>query len=393
MPVILVVIIVVAWIVILGPNLMKRRSQAAGGGNFRLPFPPVPAGPRALRSRADRDPGFPARAVGRGPGNRRARPYPEVSAMPVLTVVGADQLPRPALAFLGDDPPPRAPAVTRPTGRRRRPVRRIRSRPRPLRSMDDRSPVRRTPTSSRPRSRSRCRRPCLEGDSRQLGRQRRRATLGILASVFVGTLYDRIRARCRRRMDRVHPLRRWSWPPTWRCWSDCAGRRGTRAQAPLPEPGVASDGHPGRGDPDPRVHERTLRPSLQPGGRRPLRAAATAAGPSRPAGLRGRLGCALPGPALAGTLSPSVRMRHDLYRCPRIHGEAPLSDASGPALEGRVTPHPPLLPAVAGRTPDARTSWPSTPSTTGRSRRRSRPCCPPPSSSCGTTGRSRPRPW
>ena len=120
---ILVVVIVVAWLAILGPQLMKRRSRAAGVtsvSHFRRSL-------RVLEHSAPDPivkPAFRLRAVG-GPGQSQpGSPYPEVSAMPVLTVVGADQLPRPALAFLGEDPPPVGTAAgCRPTGGRRRPAR------------------------------------------------------------------------------------------------------------------------------------------------------------------------------------------------------------------------------------------------------------------------------
>ncbi len=104
MPVILVVIIAGAWIVILGPNLMKRRSRASDGINSISHFH------RALRTLEHSAPepivapAYRLRSVGGAHGPGRSSGFPEVSAVPVLTVVGADQLPRPALAFLGEAP-------------------------------------------------------------------------------------------------------------------------------------------------------------------------------------------------------------------------------------------------------------------------------------------------
>src|SRR5665811_1335813 len=117
MPVILVIIIVTAWIVILGPNLMKRRSRAAGGINSISHFhralrilehsAPEPIVPPAYRLGSVGGTGGPPRTAG----------YPEVSAVPVLSVVGADKLRRPALAFLGEDPPQAPTRAQAPTGR------------------------------------------------------------------------------------------------------------------------------------------------------------------------------------------------------------------------------------------------------------------------------------
>jgi hypothetical protein len=170
MPVVLVVIIVVAWLAILGPNLVKRRSRAAGVtsiSHFRRSL-------RVLEHSAPDPivaPAFRLRAAG-GPQQSQLGPsYPEVSAVPVLTVVGADQLPRPALAFLGEDPPP--PDVGGDDG---------------LHQIDaadhDGSPHVRTHRELPPDITGR------GGDvlARRAVRQRRRATLGALASVFFLTL-------------------------------------------------------------------------------------------------------------------------------------------------------------------------------------------------------------
>jgi hypothetical protein len=102
MPVILVIIIAVAWMVILGPSLMKRRSRSVGEigsiSHFHRQLrvlehsgtPPIVT--PAYRLRSVDDPGGPGETPGQTP------------AVPILSVVGAAQLPRPALAFLGEDP-------------------------------------------------------------------------------------------------------------------------------------------------------------------------------------------------------------------------------------------------------------------------------------------------
>jgi hypothetical protein len=105
MSVVLVIIILMAWLVILGPNLMKRRSRAAGGINSISHFhrqlrvlehsAPQTIVTPAYRLRAVDGSSVPPQGTD-GSGTRLA---------PKLSVVGADQLPRPALAFLGQDPP------------------------------------------------------------------------------------------------------------------------------------------------------------------------------------------------------------------------------------------------------------------------------------------------
>ena len=172
MPVILVVIIAGAWIVILGPNLMKRRSQAAGGGNSISHFH---RSLRVLEHSAPEPivtPAFRLRSAG-APGSERSTAYPEVSAVPVLTVVGADQLPRPALAFLGDalpEAPLREVGAGAPVpGRTRRDI---------DTATDEGTEALGLGSQPLP----------LDAHSRQMVRQRRRTTLGIIALVFVGTL-------------------------------------------------------------------------------------------------------------------------------------------------------------------------------------------------------------
>ncbi len=97
---ILVIIIVAAWIVILAPSLMKRHSRTAGEmgsiSHFHRQL-------RVLEHSAPEPivaPAYRLHSVGEGDP---ASGFPEAGAVPVLSVVGADQLPRPALAFLGDE--------------------------------------------------------------------------------------------------------------------------------------------------------------------------------------------------------------------------------------------------------------------------------------------------
>ncbi|MGP8007836.1 MAG: hypothetical protein ACLP2J_12505 [Acidimicrobiales bacterium] len=103
--VVLVVILVVAWLVILGPSVLRRRSGYGDGVNSISHFH------RQLRvlEHSGGQPIVPPAYRLHSPGGQPARTgsrYPDVAAVPVLSVVGADQLPRPALAFLGDDPVP-----------------------------------------------------------------------------------------------------------------------------------------------------------------------------------------------------------------------------------------------------------------------------------------------
>jgi hypothetical protein len=109
-PVVLVIIILVAWAVILGPSLLKRRARSGGDQSIthfhhQLRIlehsAPEPIVAPAYRLRAVDDNGTPT-----------AITYPDRAAPPKLTVVGAKELPRPALAFLGEpvEPVAEAPA-------------------------------------------------------------------------------------------------------------------------------------------------------------------------------------------------------------------------------------------------------------------------------------------
>lgn len=97
---VLVIIILVAWAVILGPSLLKRRARSGGDQSIthfhhqlRIleSSAPEPIVAPAYRLRAMDDRGMPTTIT-----------YPDRAAPPKLTVVGAKELPRPALAFLGE---------------------------------------------------------------------------------------------------------------------------------------------------------------------------------------------------------------------------------------------------------------------------------------------------
>ena len=97
------IIILLAWVVILGPSLIKRRSRLSDGVHSISHFheqlkvlehsAPEPIVAPAYRLHTVDAAGAPAIH------------YPGAGTPPVLTVVGAKQLPRPALAFLGDSVP------------------------------------------------------------------------------------------------------------------------------------------------------------------------------------------------------------------------------------------------------------------------------------------------
>ena len=162
---ILVIIILVAWLVILGPSLLKRRSRTVGAVSSISHFhrqlrvlehsAPQPLVTPAFRLRTVDG----SDVVGEGADGRPA------PVAPKLSVVGADQLPRPALAFLGDDP------VARGAGPEGTP-----------------DPVRPGVAESTVRPASPGRRPAPEASARAAARRRRRDTLGVLTLVFALTL-------------------------------------------------------------------------------------------------------------------------------------------------------------------------------------------------------------
>jgi hypothetical protein len=121
MPVVLVIIIVAAWVVILGPNLLKRRARS--GGNQSITHFHYQL--RVLEQRAPEPivaPAYRLRAVD-GSGTPTSIHYPNDGRPPVLTVVGAKELPRPALAFLGDPEPEVTAPLAEPPVEHPRPVR------------------------------------------------------------------------------------------------------------------------------------------------------------------------------------------------------------------------------------------------------------------------------
>jgi len=98
--VVVVIIIVAAWAVILGPSLVKRRARSGGDQSITHFHYQL----RVLEQRAPEAivaPAYRLRAVD-GSGAPTTIHFPDSGRPPVLTVVGAKELPRPALAFLGE---------------------------------------------------------------------------------------------------------------------------------------------------------------------------------------------------------------------------------------------------------------------------------------------------
>jgi len=100
--VVVVIIILAAWAVILGPGLIKRRArrgdQSISHFHYQL---------RVLEHSAPEPivaPAYRLRSVD-GSGAPTGITYSDSGKPPVLTVVGAKELPRPALAFLGEPVP------------------------------------------------------------------------------------------------------------------------------------------------------------------------------------------------------------------------------------------------------------------------------------------------
>ena len=171
MPVILVIIIMVAWVVILGPNLLKRRSRTVGGINSISHFHRQLPRARALRVPSPLvTPAYRLRSVDGAGALRSTGDGDEVRVTPKLSVVGADQLPRP--------PWPSWASLPRTPGRRG--PRRFRPLPadaRPTLGGDTPAPAQSRPVNRVP-----------DGYARAQARRRRRDTLGVLSLVFVGTL-------------------------------------------------------------------------------------------------------------------------------------------------------------------------------------------------------------
>ena len=180
MPVVLVIIIVAAWVVILGPNLLKRRARGGGDQSITHFHHQL----RVLEQRAPEPivaPAYRLQAVA-GSGTPNSIHYPDDGRPPVLTVVGAKELPRPALAFLGDpEPQAAAPAPVHHGGR----AGAVRPGPVafPAHAADeaaydrDRGALEPLPGSDHARRAS-------ESVTRAQARRRRRDTLAVLAAVF-----------------------------------------------------------------------------------------------------------------------------------------------------------------------------------------------------------------
>lgn len=167
---ILVIIIMVAWLVILGPNLLKHRSRTVGAissiSHFHRQLRVLEhSGPEPLVT-----PAYRLRSVeGSSVSLQGADGGPRMA--PKLSVVGADQLPRPALAFLGEDPVPPVPV----DGEAFPPV----------------GGGRGTGPATRPYLAGPAVPPTRPSDAqaRTLARRRRRDTLAALAAVVVTTLF------------------------------------------------------------------------------------------------------------------------------------------------------------------------------------------------------------
>ncbi len=195
MPVVLVIIIVVAWAVILGPGLIRRRARGGGDQSITHFHHQL----RVLEHSAPEPivaPAYRLRSVD-GNGSPTGINYPDTGKPPVLTVVGAKELPRPALAFLGE--PASVEAEPAPEDREASP---------PARSIPaerlDRPAVAVDPTRD-PRDQWAFESPAysdfadgsaprvagprgMDSPAREEARRRRRDTLSVLAVVFVTTL-------------------------------------------------------------------------------------------------------------------------------------------------------------------------------------------------------------
>ena len=170
MPVVLAIIILLAWVVILGPSLIKRRSRLSDGGHSISHFHQQL---KVLEHSAPEPivaPAYRLRTVD-GP----AIHYPGAGTPPVLTVVGAKQLPRPALAFLGESAPV--------------PERDVRAPQPPAQGMrfdDVEDPPDWMPSQDRAQFTVPPRTPDLY--ARQVTRRRRRDTLAVLCAFFLVSL-------------------------------------------------------------------------------------------------------------------------------------------------------------------------------------------------------------
>ena len=178
---VLVIIVAVAWMVILGPSLMRRRSRTVGEigsiSHFHQQL-------RVLEHSAPQPIVAPAYRLRSVDGNDDPRWGPDGSGntrAPVLTVVGADQLPRPALAFLGEPA-----GASQPPTPVRVPPDRVGHDPRadPGPQFDDLDHLDQMAMDDPLAGPTRT----VDPLARHLIRRRRRDTLGVLAAVFVGTM-------------------------------------------------------------------------------------------------------------------------------------------------------------------------------------------------------------
>ena len=167
MPVVLVIIIAAAWIVILGPKLLNRRSRTVGEIGSISHFHHQLAVLEHSAPQPIVAPAYRLRAVGSDGDPDRGGTYPEVAGVPGLSVVGAKELPRPALAFLGEAPELRE-ATARPSAH--------------------------VTTYSGPDDHSATLDPFVspgrvyDSLTRQQIRRRRRDALGVITMVFLGTM-------------------------------------------------------------------------------------------------------------------------------------------------------------------------------------------------------------
>ena len=110
---VLVVILVLAWLVILGPTVFRRRSEHGGGVSSVSHFHHQLQVLEHSRGMPIVTPAFRLRSVAGQPAPAEMNAE-DVPSRPVLTVVGAKHLPRPALAFLGEELPSGEPAYRQP---------------------------------------------------------------------------------------------------------------------------------------------------------------------------------------------------------------------------------------------------------------------------------------
>jgi len=182
MPVVLVIIIVAAWAVILGPSLLKRRANSGGVQSITHFHHQL----RVLEQRAPEPivaPAYRLKAVD-GTGSPTGIHYPDDGRPPVLTVVGAKELPRPALAFLGEpEPAPPAAADTSPATRYDDPAGRADHSTDPV--LFAAPPGRRPAEASAPPVGSQPTARGIESVTRAQARRRRRDTLAVLFGLFI----------------------------------------------------------------------------------------------------------------------------------------------------------------------------------------------------------------